>query len=117
MFADPFCTAGLVIDPKMHAGFAFEVHDLFENRRMTFDCPEGPRQLIASGVNGLLVPQGDIGGLTEALRSLMDDPERRRALGAAGLESAREFEADAVVDRWIDLVEEIDADRAQGGGS
>jgi fructose 1,6-bisphosphate aldolase/phosphatase len=39
MFADPFNTAGLVIDPKMHAGFTFEVHDLFEERRTFFDCP------------------------------------------------------------------------------
>jgi fructose 1,6-bisphosphate aldolase/phosphatase len=38
MFADPFNTAGLVIDPKMHAGFGFEVQDLFENRRTMFDC-------------------------------------------------------------------------------
>ncbi len=78
---------------------------------VSFDCPEGPRQLIRSGENGLLVPQGDIEGLTEALRSLMDDPERRRALGAAGLDTARGFEAPAVVDRWIELVEDIDADR------
>jgi fructose 1,6-bisphosphate aldolase/phosphatase len=46
MFADPFCTAGLVIDPKMHAGFAFEVHDLFENRRLTFECPEEMYDLL-----------------------------------------------------------------------
>ena len=39
MFADPFNTAGLVIDPKMHAGFEFEVHDLFEHKRISFDCP------------------------------------------------------------------------------
>lgn len=39
MFADPFSTVGLVIDPKMHAGFLFEVHDLFENKRIVFDCP------------------------------------------------------------------------------
>jgi fructose 1,6-bisphosphate aldolase/phosphatase len=39
MFADPFSTAGLVIDPKMHAGFRFEVHDLFEDKRVFFDCP------------------------------------------------------------------------------
>jgi fructose 1,6-bisphosphate aldolase/phosphatase len=39
MFADPFNTAGLVIDPKMHAGFRFEVHDLFEEKRVVFDCP------------------------------------------------------------------------------
>ncbi len=40
MFADPFNTAGLVIDPKMHAGFNFEVHDLIHHRRVTFSCPE-----------------------------------------------------------------------------
>jgi fructose 1,6-bisphosphate aldolase/phosphatase len=39
MFADPFNTAGLVIDPKMHDGFLFEVHDLQEDRRILFDCP------------------------------------------------------------------------------
>jgi fructose 1,6-bisphosphate aldolase/phosphatase len=39
MFADPFNTIGLVIDPKMHDGFVFEVHDLFEERRLAFDCP------------------------------------------------------------------------------
>jgi fructose 1,6-bisphosphate aldolase/phosphatase len=40
IFADPFNTAGLVIDPKMHAGFLFEVYDLFEEKRLVFDCPE-----------------------------------------------------------------------------
>src|SRR6185312_7033516 len=39
MFADPSNTAGLVIDEKMHAGFAFEVYDLYEDRRIVFDCP------------------------------------------------------------------------------
>ena len=40
MFADPFNTPGLVIDLKMHAGFTFEVYDLFEDKRIEFDCPE-----------------------------------------------------------------------------
>ncbi|HHV78993.1 MAG TPA: fructose 1,6-bisphosphatase [Firmicutes bacterium] len=40
MFADPFNTAGLVIDPKMHAGFTFEVHDLMAKKRILFNCPE-----------------------------------------------------------------------------
>jgi fructose 1,6-bisphosphate aldolase/phosphatase len=39
MFADPFNTAGLVIDEKMHAGFRFEVYDLFEDKRIWFDAP------------------------------------------------------------------------------
>lgn len=39
IFADAFNTAGLVIDPKLHEGFWFEVHDLFENKRIFLDCP------------------------------------------------------------------------------
>jgi fructose 1,6-bisphosphate aldolase/phosphatase len=40
IFCDPFNTAGLVIDPGMHAGFAVEVLDLLENRAAVFECPE-----------------------------------------------------------------------------
>lgn len=40
IFADPFNTAGLVIDPRVHAGFAFEVLDLMEHKRILFQCPE-----------------------------------------------------------------------------
>ena len=40
IFADPFNTIGLVIDPKMHAGFIMEVHDLMENKKVNFSLPE-----------------------------------------------------------------------------
>jgi fructose 1,6-bisphosphate aldolase/phosphatase len=40
IFADPFNTAGLVIDPAMHQGFVFEVLDLFEDKRIFLDCPK-----------------------------------------------------------------------------
>lgn len=39
IFADPFNSAGLVIDTAMHAGFRFEVYDLFEDKRVWFDLP------------------------------------------------------------------------------
>jgi fructose 1,6-bisphosphate aldolase/phosphatase len=47
IFADPFNTAGLVIDPSMHAGFLFEVHDLFKKRRIMFRCPEEIYNLLS----------------------------------------------------------------------
>ena len=40
MFADPFNTIGLVIAPNMHGGFAFEVHDIKEGKKVTFNAPE-----------------------------------------------------------------------------
>ena len=47
IFADPFNTSGLVIDPSMHKGFVFEVHDLVEKRRIMFKCPEEIYNLLA----------------------------------------------------------------------
>ena len=46
MFADPFCSAGLVIDSKMHAGFLFEVYDLYEEKRIVFDLPAETYDLL-----------------------------------------------------------------------
>jgi len=40
MFADPFNTAGLVIDPTMHDGFIFEVVDVFEHKKINLSTPE-----------------------------------------------------------------------------
>jgi fructose 1,6-bisphosphate aldolase/phosphatase len=40
MFADPFNTIGLVIASNMHAGFAFEVHDVKEHKKVIFNAPE-----------------------------------------------------------------------------
>ena len=60
IFADPFNTIGLVIDPKMHSGFCFEVLDLIEDKRVTFSCPEelydllvflgAPNRFVVKGV-------------------------------------------------------------------
>ncbi|GAV26204.1 fructose 1,6-bisphosphatase [Carboxydothermus islandicus] len=46
MFADPFNTIGLIIDPKMHEGFKFEVLDLLENKKIIFNTPEDLYDLL-----------------------------------------------------------------------
>ena len=40
IFADPFNTVGLVIANNMHGGFSFEVHDVKESKKVTFNAPE-----------------------------------------------------------------------------
>ena len=47
IFADPFNTPGLVIDPSLHEGFVFEVHDLVGKRKISFACPEESYNLLA----------------------------------------------------------------------
>ena len=47
IFADPFCTAGLVIDPAMHGGFRFEIMDVKENKVITLKTPDEIYDLLA----------------------------------------------------------------------
>ena len=47
MFADPFNTSGLVLSEALHRGFAFEVHDLRERRRVMLTTPEEWYDLLA----------------------------------------------------------------------
>ncbi|MEM0350809.1 MAG: fructose-1,6-bisphosphate aldolase/phosphatase [Archaeoglobaceae archaeon] len=47
IFADPFNTAGLVIDPSMHSGFIFEIWDIVEHRRVFMKSPEEMYSILA----------------------------------------------------------------------
>lgn len=47
IFADPFCSAGLILDPKLHDGFRFEVLDIEEARRIMLDAPEELYDILA----------------------------------------------------------------------
>ncbi|MCX8204038.1 MAG: fructose-1,6-bisphosphatase, partial [Nitrososphaeria archaeon] len=47
IFASPDNTAGLVIDPKLHAGFKFEVLDLIESESVVLKAPEELYDLVA----------------------------------------------------------------------
>jgi starch synthase len=44
----------------------------------------GLPEIVADGETGLLVPPGDAGALADAVIELAGDPERARAMGAAG---------------------------------
>ena len=47
MFADPFNTAGLVVDPTMHDGFIFEVWDIKKKTKVFLRTPEELYSLLA----------------------------------------------------------------------
>lgn len=47
MFADPFNTAGLVIDPRMHEGFIFEILDVYEGKIVQLKSPEEMYDILA----------------------------------------------------------------------
>jgi fructose 1,6-bisphosphate aldolase/phosphatase len=47
IFADPFNTIGLVIDPSSHDGYDFLVHDVHSGKNVLLHCPEEMYDLLA----------------------------------------------------------------------
>jgi glycosyltransferase involved in cell wall biosynthesis len=74
---------------------------------VSFNCPRGPAEIISDGVDGLLVPNGDVEAFAAALLQVIRSPSLRRRLGAAGLEKARSFEAGPVGERWDALLDSL----------
>lgn len=59
----------------------------------------GIEDLVCDGVNGLLVPAGDVDGLTSALLRLLARPDELRRLGSGGPVLAAAHDARRVADR------------------
>jgi glycosyltransferase involved in cell wall biosynthesis len=76
---------------------------------VSFDCPRGPSDIITEGRDGLLVPERDTTALGAAMERLIDDAAARKAMGAAALERARDYDGDAIAARWAALLDELRA--------
>jgi glycosyltransferase involved in cell wall biosynthesis len=73
---------------------------------------EGPRELIATGKNGLLVPIDDAKALAFALRHVLDETTLKRDLGEAGYETyRRRFTEEAVVSQYLRLFADVTGER------
>ncbi|HJQ54935.1 MAG TPA: glycosyltransferase family 4 protein [Gemmatimonadaceae bacterium] len=70
---------------------------------VSFDCETGPRDLITSGEDGMLVPVGDAEALSSSLRRLMADADARQALGTRAREVRERFALSRVGARWLEL--------------
>ncbi|WP_428311973.1 glycosyltransferase [Hydrocarboniphaga sp.] len=68
----------------------------------------GMPEAVRDGLNGLLVPPGDALALRQAIAQLVADPERRRALGAAGSRLIdAEFSTEAMIEGNLAVYREL----------
>lgn len=75
-----------------------------------FDFKCGPRDIIEEGENGLIVRDGDVEGLAEAIVRLMEDEELRKRMGENAKKVVETYSEEKVMRKWVSLYEEIIAD-------
>lgn len=71
------------------------------------DCPGGPREILAGGRFGRIVPSEDPDALGRALLDLYNDPLERRRLAGIGPKRARMYGPSRIAERVISLVESV----------
>ena len=74
---------------------------------VSFNCKEGPNEIIENGINGYLVKDGDISGFAEKLKELMVDYEKRIIFSKKTKIHLNRFKIDVVMDQWIQLLDTI----------
>lgn len=72
---------------------------------VAFDCPWGPRSIISDGKDGLLVENGNVQEMADALVRLMADEPLRRLMGEAGMKNVQRFSIEKIAERWKVLFE------------
>ncbi|WP_440658323.1 glycosyltransferase family 4 protein [Ensifer adhaerens] len=67
---------------------------------VSFACDWGPTDMIADGEDGILVPNGDIAALADALSNLMADEALRARLAANAEANVRRYDAAHILSQW-----------------
>ncbi|NUP01407.1 MAG: glycosyltransferase [Nonomuraea sp.] len=76
---------------------------------VAFDGARGPREFVATGYNGVLVPESESEAqlFAGALLALIDDERRRRSLAAGALDTAVRHSAEEVAEQWEKLISDL----------
>jgi glycosyltransferase involved in cell wall biosynthesis len=78
------------------------------------DCPHGPGEIIEDGVDGRLVPVGDVDAIAGALLGLIQDDDVRRRTGRAALAASQRFDPVRIAERHEAIFAELVAQGTNG---
>ena len=74
---------------------------------VAFQCKCGPKDIVSNGMNGYLVPEGDIADMTRRLETLMKDVTLRKRMGLKAKESASRFNEEAIMEKWMNTFQTL----------
>ena len=70
---------------------------------ISFDCPHGPSYIIKDGEDGILVENGNVEQLAEAISTLITDTDKRFAMGKAAKQNVLRYSQENIMKQWESL--------------
>ena len=70
---------------------------------VSFDCPYGPSEIIADGIDGLLVRNGDVKDLALKMDWMITHPKERNEMALTARKNAERYKIDNIMRKWISL--------------
>lgn len=74
---------------------------------VAFNCDYGPREIIQDGVTGLLVEDGNVEKLAQAMIWMIEHPKERIEMGIKARESVAKYHINTIMPIWIKLFNEL----------
>ena len=74
---------------------------------VAFDCPCGPRSIISDGEDGLLVENGNVEALADALSRLMGDEVLRQSMAEKAIVNVKRFEIETIANQWLHVFNNV----------
>ena len=75
---------------------------------ISFDCPQGPSEIISNGENGFLVNEiGDIDSLSDRISMLIENKELRETMGKKAAEYSKKISRDTIKEEWFQLINSL----------
>lgn len=74
---------------------------------VSFDCENGPRNIITDGQNGFLVPPFDIDVYAERLLTLMQHEDLRQKMGTEARQTSYQYQIEDIALRWKALFDDV----------
>ena len=82
-------------------------HDLDGCVPVAFDSYSAVHDIIDSGKNGVIVPEGDIDGYARALQALMNNPEELQRLSDNARKDCMRYSRENIAKQWKTLLENL----------
>lgn len=101
-----YAKAGIFVIPSRSEGFPNALCEAMSAGApcISFDFVAGPRDIITSGVDGIIVKEGNVIEMASAIENLIDNPELRKQVGENAANTSKRFECEIIGQKIADFI-------------